>query len=144
MKSNKKSRSNFHTKLLIAMVGLIMIERSLMVSGIQSVPEQYLPSKLKKYQSNIHRAHLTFGFVSYGSFLCSMACFALYEAKIFADYAEVATFFIGVILALIFYASFALQSSNVSEALTGLKSTVEQSELKINSFFFVHQINKFH
>ena len=115
------------------MASLIMIERSFMVSGIQSVPEQSIPPKFRKYHSIVRRVHPTFGFLSYASFLLSLACFAFIQAKTFTDYVEIATFFLTTSLVLIFYASFALQSSKVSEALTDLKSIVEQSESTMKS-----------
>ena len=133
MKTNKKSISNRKIKFLIIVASLIMIERSFMVSGIQAVPEQYLPPKLKKYQSIIRRVHLTLGLLSLVSWLCSMACFVLFKAKTFNDYSEVATFFVGVLFLITFHTSFVWQSSEVSGILTDLKNTVEQSGLKMES-----------
>lgn len=132
MKSDKNSISRSKIKLLTIMATLILIERSFMISGIQSVPEQYLPMKSQKYRSNIRRCQLTFGMVSLLSFLSSMTCFILFKAKAFADYAEVSTFFVGTFFLLAFYASFAWHSSEVTGILADLKSIVEQSESKQN------------
>lgn len=130
MKLNEKPRSKLRVKFLIVMATLIIIERGFMVSGIVSVPEQYLPPKLRKYHSIIGRVHLTLGLASYTSLLCSILCFLLFRAKTFADYVEVATFVVGTFIVMSFYASFAWQSSKISEDLANLKTTVEQSELR--------------
>lgn len=130
MKSNEKS-PNHKIKLLIVMASLVMIERGFMVSGIKAVPEQYLPSKLKRYQSIIHRVHFTIGLISVLSWLCSVTCFIWFKAKTFLDYAEVSTFFVGAFDMLSFYTYFAWQSVEVLEMMTNMKSTVEQSEMNI-------------
>ena len=133
MKTNEEPISNRRVKFLIIMASLVLIERNFMISGIQAVPEQYLPPKLKKYQSIIRRVHLTLGLLSLVSWLCSMACFVLFKAKTFADYAEGAMFFVGVLFLITFHTSFVWQSSEVSGILTDLKNTVEQSGLKMES-----------
>lgn len=122
MESNKKS------KMSKFMANLLMVERSFMIPGIISAPEQSLPSKLKNNKSFIHRAHLTFGLVSFGSFICSLLCFAIFKAKTFTDVADVATFLVGDTIVYTFYASFAWQSAKVSDSLTDLRIIVNQSE----------------
>lgn len=128
MKTNKEPPSNRKVKFQIIMASLILIERGFMVSGIKAVPENFLPPKLKRYQSTIRRVHLTFGLVTFSPFLISLACFALFQAKTFGEYAEVGMFIVGAIPILTFYASFVWQSSDVSAILTDLKDTVEQRE----------------
>lgn len=123
--------SNGKSKISKFIASLITIERSFIIPGITSVPEQNLPSKLKNYKLFIHRAHLTIGMVSYASFICSLMCFALFKAKTFTDYADVATFLVGNTIVFTFYASFAWQSAKVSDSLTDLNSIVKQSESKI-------------
>lgn len=131
MKTNEKPPSNRKIKCLIIVASLVLIERSLMISGIKAVPEQYLPSVLKKHQSIFRRVHPTLGLVSYGALLYSIMCFMLFQAKTFSDFAEVAAFFVGALVVLTFYTSFAWQSVKVLELVADLKDTVEQSKLKI-------------
>lgn len=124
-------------KMSKLMATLTTVERSFMIPGMTSVPEKNLPSKLKNNQSFIHRAHLTFGLVSFASFICSLMCFVLFKAKTFSNYVECATFLVGALIIFTFYAGFAWQSAKLSDSLTDLKGTVEQSESKTVSFNYI-------
>lgn len=108
--------------------GLVAIHKNLMIAGILPWSEQHLPFKLRKF--SLHQIQFPLGTISQITYISSIVCFVLFQAKTFAEYAEVALFLVSACIELFFYIRFEFNSSKVSQLLTDLDENIELSKFK--------------
>lgn len=115
------------------MESLIGIKKNFMIAGIL-VSEECLPIILRKYKSIINRVHIALVIIHLMLYLLSMLYFVLYQTQTFAEYAHAIIFFACDFVLMLFYTCFVWHSSKVSQIITGLENTIEQSKSKVEIF----------